>query len=185
MNKIVKYSLFSAVFVGVIVLAVASYNYLTTNYKAEENNIQNQQTEEQLQIAPDFQVLNNDGKTVTLKEHFGKPIVINFWATWCAPCRTEMPEFNKIYGEYKDEVTFMMVNLTDGQRDTVAKVKDFIKKSGYTFPIYYDTEYYAAYAYGVNSVPMSIFINSNGEIVDYYLGTLSEQKLRMYIDKII
>ena len=69
--------------------------------------------------APDFTVLDKDGNTVRLSEKFGKPIVINFWATWCPPCKQELPDFDKLCKEYGDRIVFMMVNLTDGYRDTV------------------------------------------------------------------
>lgn len=186
MNKTVKYSLLTLVFIGVIALAVVGYNYLSEHYEITENTDEIQpQTEATLQIAPDFEVLNVQGETVKLKDHFGKPIVINFWATWCGPCKSEMPAFENLYGEYKDEVNFMMVNLTDGYQDTITKVNKFVQENGYSFPIYYDTKYSAAYTYGVNSVPMSIFINNKGEIVDYHIGAMSEKNLKNYIEKIL
>ena len=88
--------------------------------------------------APDFTVLDKDGNTVRLSEKFGKPIVINFWATWCPPCKQELPDFDKLCKEYGDRVVFMMVNLTDGYRDTVDGTKRFVSGKGYTFPVYFD-----------------------------------------------
>ena len=110
--------------------------------------------------APDFTVLDKDGNTVRLSEKFGKPIVINFWATWCPPCKQELPDFDKLCKEYGDRVVFMMVNLTDGYRDTVDGTKRFVSGKGYTFPVYFDTKDNAASAYNVSSIPQTTFIDA-------------------------
>ncbi len=191
MNKVIKYIIFTIVFAGIIALAVWGYNYLSANYTESEDNEEEKisqtqkATEKKLQKAPDFRVLNDDGETVTLKEHIGKPIVLNFWATWCGPCKMEMPAIDKLYKEYKDEVGFIMVNQTDGRRETKEKVDKFINENGYSFPVYYDTEFEASYVYGVSSIPTSLFINAEGEIVDYHIGAMSEEILRKYINKIL
>lgn len=184
MNKTIKYLLLSIIFIGVIVLATAGYNYLSKNYAPDDSKSSLPESSENLQTAPDFEVIDVNGNTVHLKDYFGKPIILNFWATWCGPCKTEMPAFDSLYDEYKDDITFMMVNLTDGYQDTVDKVNSFIADNGYTFPVYYDTKYSAAYTYGVNSVPLSIFINEKGEIADYHLGAMSQGSLKNYIEKI-
>ena len=84
--------------------------------------------------AVDFTVTDREGNTVKLSEFFGKPIIINFWATWCGPCKSELPVFDEAYRKYGEGVTFLMVNLTDGYRDTVEAVKAFIEDNDYTFP---------------------------------------------------
>lgn len=189
MNKKVKILLSALAFIGVIAFATIGYNYLSKNYdlidrQEETTDNQGNSTEEKIITALDFEVLNQDGERVSLKDNFGKPIVVNFWATWCGPCKSEMPVFNSLYKEYKDDVIFMMVNLTDGRRDTIEKVDEFISTNGYDFPVYYDTEYNASYAYSVNSVPMSIFINEEGEISNYHLGAMTEDILKNYIEEI-
>lgn len=80
--------------------------------------------------APDFPVLDADGNTVRLSDMFGKPVVINFWATWCPPCKRELPDFDRLCREYGDRVVFMMVNLTDGRRDTVDGTKNLFRRKG-------------------------------------------------------
>ena len=132
----------------------------------------------------DFSVYDADGSTVTLFEKLGKPIVINFWATWCGPCKMELPHFEKAYKEFGNDVEFMMVNLTDGGRETKEVVLDFLNKNGYTFPVYYDTDYSAAIAYGTNSIPVSVFIDAEGNIVYGYIGAMSEEMLYACIDLI-
>lgn len=83
-------------------------------------------------------MLDADGNTVRLSDMFGKPVVINFWATWCPPCKRELPDFDRLCREYGDRVVFMMVNLTDGRRDTVDGTKKFVSEKGYTFPVYFE-----------------------------------------------
>lgn len=131
--------------------------------------------------AQDFNVVDMEGKAVLLSEHFGKPIMINFWATWCGPCRSELQFFDELYQKYGDEVDFMMVNLTDGTRDTEKGVKSFIEENGYTFPIYLDKAYDAATAYGIYSIPMTVMIDSDGKISDTHIGSMDKETIEGYL----
>lgn len=135
--------------------------------------------------APDFTVLDKDGNTVRLSEKFGKPIVINFWATWCPPCKQELPDFDKLCKEYGDRVVFMMVNLTDGYRDTVDGTKRFVSGKGYTFPVYFDTKDNAASAYNVSSIPQTTFIDAKGNIYTTRIGAMDEAMLRIYLNALL
>ena len=90
-------------------------------------------------FAPDFTVYDADGNEVHLSDFRGKPVVLNFWASWCGPCKMEMPDLEKAYQEYGDQIQFMLVDLTDGSQETVEKASAFIKEQGYTFPVFYDT----------------------------------------------
>ena len=135
--------------------------------------------------APDFSVLNADGETVKLSDFFGKPIVLNFWASWCPPCKAELPDFEAACKEYDGEVVFLMVNLTDGQRETLEIAKDFIASQGYTFPVYFDTTYRAAYAYGISSIPTTYFINADGTLEAQATGMISAAQLEQGIRKIL
>lgn len=135
--------------------------------------------------APDFTVLDKDGNTVRLSEKFGKPIVINFWATWCPPCKQELPDFDKLSKEYGDRIVFMMVNLTDGYRDTVDGTKRFVSGKGYTFPVYFDTKDNAASAYNVSSIPQTTFIDAKGNIYTTRIGAMNEATLRIYLNALL
>ena len=135
--------------------------------------------------APDFTVLDANGKKIRLSDNFGKPIVINFWATWCPPCKRELPDFDKLCMEYGDKVVFMMVNLTDGRRDTVEGTKSFVSKNGYTFPVYFDTENNGAAAYNVSSIPQTTFIDANGNVYTTRIGAMNEAALRSYITALL
>ncbi len=138
-----------------------------------------------VELVSDFAVYDKDLKKVKLSDNFGKPIVINFWATWCGPCRSELPAFDAMYQKYGDEVTFLMVNLTDGYNDTVGVVREFIAGSGYTFPVYYDIDYSASNAYSIYSIPETVFVNADGSLHDIMIGAMSEDTLESYIIQLI
>ena len=142
--------------------------------------------EEQYQpvIAPDFTVYDIDGNEVKLSDFYGKPMIINFWASWCGPCQMEMPEFQNAYDEYGDKINFVIVNMTDGNRETVETASDFMADSGYTFPVYYDTDMDAAATYGVRSLPTTYFADSDGHLVIYGSGALTEDMMAQGIGMI-
>lgn len=150
-----------------------------------ENTSSDANSEEpELTLAPDFTVYDLEGNEVHLSDFFGKPIIVNFWASWCGPCKMEMPDFDAAYQTYKDDITFLMVNMTDGSRETVDVASEFIANSGYTFPVYYDTQYSAAITYSVASLPTSYFINAQGELVAHANGAIDADTLQRGIDMI-
>jgi thiol-disulfide isomerase/thioredoxin len=139
-------------------------------------------TESQAPPAPDFTVYDADGNEVRLSDFVGKPVVLNFWASWCGPCQGEMPDFQQMYQQYGDEIQFMMVNLTDGSKETIDTASAFIENAGYTFPVYFDTASAGAAAYGVSSIPVTYFIDAEGYLVAYGRGMLSADSLQSGID---
>ena len=139
---------------------------------------------EEFEPAPDFTVYDKNGKPVKLSDMKGTPVVLNFWASWCPPCKAEMPEFDEIAKEYEGKVAFMMVNLTDGVQETQEKAQAFIDSMGYTFPVYFDKDSDAAYKYGIQSIPTTIFIDANGNLVAGATGAIDGDTLRRGISMI-
>lgn len=134
--------------------------------------------------APDFTVTDIDGNEVKLSDFLGKLVVLNFWASWCSPCKREMPHFDKVFLDVKDDVQFLMVDLVDGKRETVKKGNEYITDSGYSFPVYFDTAQEAANAYGIMSIPTTVFIDSDGYVITGYQGTIDEEIILKGIEMI-
>lgn len=143
------------------------------------------QAETEIIQAPDFTVQDMDGNDVKLSDMFGKPIVLNFWASWCGPCKNEMPEFEEVYKERKDDVIFMMVNMTDGKRETLTSAKNHIEEKEFTFPVYFDTTQEVMYTYSVWSLPTTYFIDADGNLVTGARGQIDKETLEYGISLIM
>ena len=133
--------------------------------------------------APDFTVYDEAGNEARLSDYRGKPVVVNFWASWCGPCRMEMPEFQEKHLELGGEVQFLMINMTGG-RETVETARDFIAGQGYTFPVLYDTEGDAAVTYGAYALPTTYFIDAEGYAIAQARGAINSETLQAGIDMI-
>lgn len=180
-NKV--WIIIAVAFVAIMILAAVLYPKLSEKYSTDEK--QNNASSENVVQADDFTVYDSEMNKVKLSDYFGKPIVINFWTSWCDPCKSELPAFDAMYEKYGDEVVFMMINLNDGYNETVNGVKEFVLDSGYSFPVYYDTKYDAANTYDIYSIPETVFINADGSIYYIQLGAMSEKLLENYIKQII
>jgi len=134
--------------------------------------------------AVDFTVYDKDGNEVTLSSFLGEPVVLNFWASWCPPCKGEMPEFEKVYAELGDKINFLIVDMVDGQMETKADGEKYIADNNFTFPVYYDTDQSAANAYKVTSIPRTLVINKDGYIESLSVGGISEKTLREKISAV-
>ena len=186
MKNNVKWILFALAFAAVLGGAYVLYGRLSAEYGEKEST---PATKEELTVegnvesetqeafpAPDFTALDEQGNKVRLSDYKGKPIVLNFWATWCHYCKEEMPDFQTAFEKYPD-VQFVMVNATDGVRETKEKAEDYLKDEGFTFPVLFDTEEEAVYNYYVTGFPSTYFIDENMNLVTYGSGQLSLENL--------
>ena len=136
-------------------------------------------------LAPDFSVYNGEGESVYFSDFAGRPAVINFWASWCPPCRSELPAFESAWETYGDRVEFLMVDLTDGSRETVEIAQSFIAEEGYAFPVYFDSDYSGASAYGIYSIPMTVFVDASGRIRGGRIGAMAEETLTAGLEELL
>lgn len=136
-------------------------------------------------LAPDFELKALTGETIKLSDLRGQAVLINLWATWCPPCREEMPTLEKMYKEYKDQgLVILGVNMT--YQDDPEAVLPFVQKYGLTFPILLDETGQVGNAYQLKSLPSSYFIKRDGLINEVVIGgPMAEALLRTRIESIL
>lgn len=152
--------------------------------ESESEGSQEESDEEAKMQAPDFTVYDIEGNAVNLSDFIGKPTIVNFWASWCGPCKSEMPDFEAAYQEQGEEIHFLIVNMTDGYRETLETASAYVDEQGFTFPVYYDTDGSAETTYGVSSIPMTYFLDAEGCIVAYAKGMINAETIQRGIDMI-
>jgi peroxiredoxin len=136
-------------------------------------------------LAPDFTLATLDGESVTLSDLRGQAVIVNVWASWCGPCRLEMPAFKKVYGEYKERgLVILAVNSTS--QDTRASVEKFAAEFQLPFPIPLDAEGQVARLYRVSALPSTFFVGRDGVITRVVIGgPLAESTLRAEVESLL
>ena len=136
-------------------------------------------------LAPDFTLETLDGESITLSELRGQVVLVNFWATWCPPCKAEMPAFEQAYQDYADE-GFVLLAVNAIQQDSVPAIETFNAEYGLSFPILLDTNGDTNRAYQVRSLPTSFFVDKDGIISEVIIGgPMAEALIRARIEELI
>ncbi len=130
--------------------------------------------------APDFTLTDLEGNQISLSDLRGKTVFLNFWATWCPPCRAEMPEIEAIYQEYKDrDVVVIGVDL----REPESTVRQYVQQGGYSWTFVIDTTGAVARDYGITAIPTSIFLDSDGIIRAVNIGAMTKRAMEAKLAK--
>lgn len=133
--------------------------------------------------APDFTLTTITGERITLSDLQGQAVLVNVWATWCPPCKAEMPAMEKVYNEYKEQ-GFVVLAVNSTYQDTTSGILPFAAEYGLTFPILLDKTGEVTLDYQVRSLPSSFFINRQGIITEVVIGgPMSEALLRTRIEE--
>jgi cytochrome c biogenesis protein CcmG/thiol:disulfide interchange protein DsbE len=134
------------------------------------------------EAAPEFKLALLDGNSFHMGGHKGKPVLINFFASWCLPCREEMPAIEKIAGEYQPKGVVFVAVSTD---DTDANARDFVKKYGVTIPLGIDRSTEIQKAYGLYGIPTTYFVDKQGMVNYFHSGAVTEELMRHELDKLL
>lgn len=133
-------------------------------------------------LAPDMSLSTLDGERVRLSDLRGKPVLINFWASWCGPCRAEMPHFQAVFEAHADDE---LVVLAVNQMEAPGTAADFVKEFGLTFPVLLDSQGDASEDYRVRGLPTSFFVDSEGIIRDFFMGPMTTGLIESKLETIL
>jgi len=136
-------------------------------------------------LAPDFSLTGLDGEQYTLSELRGQAVLLNLWASWCAPCRAEMPAMQSVYEDYR-EVGFIVLAVNATNQDNIAAASAFASQYGLTFPILLDTSGNVSALYQLRALPSTFFIDRNGIIQEVVVGgPMAEALLRVRVEQLL
>ena len=175
--------LISAVLIGVSILTVNNYN---SSRSKIISSVENNTPTKPIGINPnviktkaiDFKLKDLNGKELSLSDLKGKKVFLNFWATWCPPCKAEMPEIEKLYQETKDSDLVIVAVEIGEPLDTV---KSFIDSNKYNFKVLLDSDQSVSSKYGITSIPTSYFIDTDGNIISKRVGAMNIDEMKTYI----
>ena len=136
-----------------------------------------------LETPSEFTLLQFDGTTISLSDFIGQPVMVDFWASWCLPCRQEAEALESVWRDYRDRgVMFIGVNAFD---DSAGSARAFIREFGITYPVGSDPDGIIAIGYGVTGLPEKFFINREGRIVRRFVGAQTEESLTGVLDQLL
>lgn len=122
---------------------------------------------------PDIEVDDFSGETTSLSDHVGRPLVVNFWASWCPPCIAEMPDLEAVHRSVADEVTFIGINT----QDTLERAEALVTETGVSYELLRDPDGALFQAFGVFGMPSTFYVDADGTIVERHTGLLTRDAL--------
>lgn len=173
-----------------LIINLITISIILTSCKTETTSTSNaenvvQETENLSDLSENMDMPNivletNLGETFDLSKT-EKPALVNFWATWCPPCRSEMPGLQNIYDNYKNKVDFIFIDAGESKEDVDA----FIKEEGYTFPIAYDLDNAYSIKFNISAIPTTYIVGKDKKIKKYFLGATEEKDFKAALDSVI
>lgn len=136
------------------------------------------------QPAPPLALPDLAGQIVTLNAYQGRPVIVNFWATWCAPCREEMPLLQQVHNAHQ-RAGLIVLGISQDTADRLASVRTYWTQSGWTFPSLLDPDGAVAQRYQVFLIPSTIFINAQGVVAAIHHGPINATQIEQYLAKIL
>ncbi len=201
MNVIKKISGAIIIIAGLIMLINGVINInrelaVKNNYQNQSNQIENNENDENNEdvnedennelLPIDFTLYDQYGEAHTLSEYKGKVVFLNIWATWCPPCKEEMPHIEELYEEYnknQDDVVILGVASPNlGREGSEDHIKEFLEKNNYTFPVVLDENASMVYGYGISAFPSTFIINKEGYITRYIPGAMNKETMKSLIE---
>lgn len=173
---------------GIALILVVAAVYINTNFNNTPFNKNNGKNSDQINLntdlgkAMDFKLQDLEGNTVYLSDYEGKNVYVNFFATWCPPCKAEMPDLEKLWEKYQDkDLVVLAIDLGDDQEE----VRSFIEENKFTFKTLLDSDLMVSNQYNVTSIPVSVFIDKQGNIVAKQVGAMSFDQMESYVKQLM
>lgn len=187
MNNKVKFGIYMLLFCAFMIGIVFLYTNLSIKEKnkVESNAIQDSanKVENKTEKIKNFELYLEDNSKIDILSLTDKPLVINIWTSWCTYCKIEMAYFNELYLKEKDNINFVMINVT-GDRDTKENAKKFVNENNFDFDIYYDLELNSLKALDIYSYPTTIFVDRGGNINSVNIGVITKEELTNKINEL-
>lgn len=165
----------TAIAILLVAGAIALFAWAWSNERGDSSSGENVSVGQE---PPDFALPDLDGNEVALSDHQGEVVLINFWATWCPPCRVEMPDMEAVYREHKDD-GFEILGVD--QREPKELVEDFVTERGFSWIFLLDEDFDVSRDYAATSIPRSILVDRDGTVAHIWTGTLTRSQLEQQL----
>ncbi len=134
--------------------------------------------------APAFTLESFDGGAVSLSDFEGQPVIINFWASWCVPCRQEAPALEAVWQRFRDD-GLVVIGINQPRSDPEEQARAFLAEFGVTYPNVFDTQGFSGIDYGVSGIPVTFFVDREGIVERRFVGTLTEGSLMVWAEELV